>query len=546
MSPIDRPQFEENRTFNLLTSIWIVPLIALILSAWLVYQHFTSLGSEIRIDFANSGNLIAGESVIKFRDVPVGRVIRIELQKGGEGVTVVARMNKEAEPYLNRTTRFWIVKPQVDYSGVRGLDTLLHGAYIEMHAERKGKLHTTFKGLEKPYRSEEEGAYFYLSAQKIDNVYVGAAVYYRDIQVGSIDRIDLSADQQSVQITLFIKRDYVHLINMTTKFWYQDLVSVRLKGDQMVFDLAPLTSILLGGITFESKLDADYPRPDPKHIFRLYGSRSEAIPQRIGNGVEHLVPFRFRFSGEIKGLGEGTSIRYQGFRVGEINKAVIHFNPEKHTMEAETTGTIDTSAFATKEHNGTENLKRAVREGLHAELKSDNPLISKLYINLTYADDVNTTAHTLKRVGDVFEFPTKRMVNKAVLSHLDSLLVSLTALSDENRKPLHDLLVKLKESAEHLNTLMAKPSFQNMTDDLNSTMGDLKGWMGKGGGLDKAMKELEDTLEATRKMMKGYDANSLFGRKLEAMLKEVGKTSEETKRFIERLNKKPNALIFGD
>jgi len=122
----------------------------------------------------------------------------------------------------------------------------------------------------------------------------------------------------------------------------------------------------------------------------------------------------------------------------------------------------------------------------------------------------------------------------------------LTALSDENRKPLHDLLVKLKESAEHLNTLMAKPSFQNMTDDLNSTMGDLKGWMGKGGGLDKAMKELEDTLEATRKMMKGYDANSLFGRKLEAMLKEVGKTSEETKRFIERLNKKPNALIFGD
>jgi len=543
---IDRPQFEENRTFNLFTSIWIVPLIALIVSAWLVYQHFASLGSEIRIDFANSGNLIAGESVIKFRNIPVGRVIRIELQEGGDGVTVVARMNKEAEPYLNRTTRFWIVKPQVDYSGVRGLDTILHGAYIVMHAERKGKLHTEFKGSEKPIRTKDEGELFYLDAPKVDNVYVGAAVYYHDIQVGSIDRIDLSPDQQSVKITIFIKKAYTHLVNVTSKFWYQDLFSIRMNGDTVGFDLAPLTSILLGGISFESKLDGDYPKPDPQHLFHLYGSRSEAIPQRIGIGVEQPTQFRFRFSGRISGLGEGTSIRYQGFKVGEINEATIRFNPKEHTMEAETIGTIDTSVFATSEKNGMTNLKQAIREGLHAELKSDNPLISTLYIHLTYAKDANVTAKALREEKGMLVFPTKLMVNKAVLSHLDSLLVSLTALTDDNRKPLHDLLLKLKTSAEHLNTLMAKPSFQNLTDDLNSTLGNLQGWMGKDGGIDKALKELEDTLKATRKIMKGYDANSLFGRKLEAMLKEVGKTSEETKRFIERLNKKPNALIFGD
>ncbi len=546
MQPVDPPEFEENRSFNLLTSIWIVPLIALIISAWLVYQHFANLGSEIRIDFASSGGLIAGESVIKFRDVPVGKIMRIELQKGGEGVTVIARMNKEAEPYLNKTTRFWLVKPKVDYSGIRGLETILHGSYVTMYSERRGKLKTDFVGAERPYRNKDAGKYYYLNTRKINNVYVGAAVYYRDIQVGSIDRIDLSADRQSVMITLFIKKKYIKLVNITSKFWYQDLLSLNVKGDKISFDLAPMTSLILGGISFESKIDNDYPPPDPKHVFRLYGSRSEALPQRIGEGVEHLKSFRFRFSGEINGLGEGTGIRYQGFKVGEIATANIHFNPKNHTMEAEAIGVIDTSAFATKERNGTANLMDAVREGLHAELKSDNPLISTLYINLIYSKETNATVMSVKRRNGLIDFPTKRMVNKAILSRLDALLVSLTALSDDNRQPLHDLLLKLKTSAEHLNTLMAKPSFQNLTDELNSTMGNLNGLMGEKGGIDAALKELQKTLRTTKRVMRGYSSGSLFGKKLEAMLKEVGQTSEETKRLIEKLNKKPNALIFGD
>jgi paraquat-inducible protein B len=546
MSPTQTPEFESNRTFNLVTSIWIVPLIALLITGWMVYQHFSQLGSEIRINFPSSDGLIPGESVIKFRDVSVGKIVRIELQEGGDGVTVVARMNKEAEPHLNKSTHFWIVSPQVDYSGVRGLDTLLHGAYITMYALRKGKLVTEFTGSDKPYRDQDEGSYFHLQSRKVGNVHVGAAVYYHNLRAGNIDKVDLGSDKRSTEITVFIQKKFVNLINVTTKFWHQDLVAISMEGGQIALDLAPITSVLLGSISFESKLDKPYPKPSQNHFFRLFNKHRDAVREKIGGNLEHYKRFHFVFSGEISGLLEGAPIRYQGFKVGEIDKAPIRYNSTTRTMEADVIGLIDTSIFEDQEHNGSVNLQAAACKGLHAELKSNNPLIESLYIDLNYEQEENATKQCLVFHEGVIDFPTKKVVNNAILSRLDHLLVSLTSLADENRVPLHDLLTQLKASAEHLNTLMAKPSFQSLTDDVNKTLESFSGLMGKSGGIDQALEELQKTLRTTKRVMRGYSSGSLFGKKLEAMLKEVGQTSEETKRLIEKLNKKPNALIFGD
>jgi paraquat-inducible protein B len=546
MRPVLTPELESNRTFNLVTSIWIVPLIALLITGWMIYQHFSQLGSEIRINFSSSGGLIPGESVIKFRDVSIGKIVRIGLQEGGDGVTVTARMNKESEAYLNKSTRFWIVTPQVDSSGVRGLDTLLHGAYITMSAPRKGELVTEFFGLEEAYRGQEEGTYFHLKSRKVGNVHVGAAVYYHNLRVGNIDKVDLGSDKRTSEITVFIRKKFVDLVNITTKFWHQDLMAVSMESGQIALDLAPLTSVLLGSISFESQFDKPYPKPSQNHSFRLFNKHRDAVRKKIGSSLEHFVRFRFAFSGTISGLLEGAPIRYQGFKVGEVDKVPIHYNNRTRAMESDVIGLIDTSIFWNKDHNGSVNLKEATCKGLQAELKSNNPLMESLYIDLNYGQDGNATKQCLVAHGGVIDFPTKKVVNNSILPHLDHLLASFTSLADENRVPLRDMLIQLKASAEHLNTLMAKPSFQSLTDDLNKTLGSLSGLMGKSGGIDQALEELQKTLRTTKRIMRGYSSGSLFGKKLEAMLKEVGQTSEETKRLIEKLNKKPNALIFGE
>jgi paraquat-inducible protein B len=550
VTPIDEPDIYNNRTFNFLTSIWIVPVIALIVSGWLVYQHFTSLGSEITIDFPNSDGLIPGESVIKFRDVAVGKITRITLQEGGDGVRIYARMNKEAEPYLNASTHFWIVSPQVDYSGVRGLDTLIHGAYIAMSSERKGKLVTEFVGSDKPWRNPNEGRLFHLRTRSAGNIHVGAPVYYRSLRAGVIENIALSPDKQATDITIFIHRDYADLVNETTKFWHQDLVALRMEGGEIALDLAPITSVLLGSIRFESKLDRPYPSVSGDHVFELYDKRSEAMDQRPASTGHKAMRFAFDFRGNVSRLQVGAPIRYEGFKIGSVVQVNIRYDAKHRTMAMRAVGSIDVALFDSPEHNGSENLVRAVRRGLHAEVVSDNILLESLAIDLTYADETNTTVLKQKSWtiagSEPILFPTRQEVQNEMLSRFNRLVDEWSSLARNNSEPLHRALVSLHKALENINKLTSRPSFQKLTDDLNVTMDKFSGLMGEGGGLDKAIRELESTLKTTKRVMRGYSNSSLFGKKLDAMLKEIGQTTEETKRLIEKLNKKPNALIFGD
>ncbi len=64
--------------------------------------------------------------------------------------------------------------------------------------------------------------------------------------------------------------------------------------------------------------------------------------------------------------------------------------------------------------------------------------------------------------------------------------------------------------------------------------------------INKAIGELNRTLRTTKKVLRGYRSNSLFGKRVTEMLKEINRNSEESKRLLRKLNKKPNALILGN
>jgi paraquat-inducible protein B len=60
------------------------------------------------------------------------------------------------------------------------------------------------------------------------------------------------------------------------------------------------------------------------------------------------------------------------------------------------------------------------------------------------------------------------------------------------------------------------------------------------------MRELTDTLHTAKKVLKGYDNNSLLTHQVSQTLKEVTETSQEMQEFLKLMNRKPNSLIFGD
>ena len=209
------PQIEESSKFNFMTSIWLVPFIAIIIAGWLAYQYFSDLGPEIRIVFPKNVGLKAGQSHIKYKDVPIGTVTKIELNTEGEGVVVIARMDKMASSYLNENSKFWIVKPEVGVSGITGLDTLLSGTYINMFTEKGITKKENFIGLAQNFRNIGDGEYFILNTHRGDSsIKVGTPIYFKNLRVGQVEHVVLALDNTSVDIIVFIDKTYTSYVQM--------------------------------------------------------------------------------------------------------------------------------------------------------------------------------------------------------------------------------------------------------------------------------------------------------------------------------------------
>ncbi|OZB18137.1 MAG: hypothetical protein B7X55_05380, partial [Rhodobacterales bacterium 34-62-10] len=66
---IDPPQ----RSFwRNLSVVWLVPVVALVVSLGIAWQTFAERGVQIQIAFTNASGVVAGETTIRYRDVVIG------------------------------------------------------------------------------------------------------------------------------------------------------------------------------------------------------------------------------------------------------------------------------------------------------------------------------------------------------------------------------------------------------------------------------------------------------------------------------------------
>ncbi len=527
--------------FNFLTSIWIVPFIAAIIALWLSYEHFSKLGPEIRIELKNSGGLVAGQSVIKFRDVPVGKVSRIEINSQKDGVVVYARINQDAKEFLNETTKFWVVKPEVDYSGVKGLDTLLSGSYIYMYAKKGKQEKEEFTGLDLPYIDINSGYYYVIESTFPVKVKVKTPVYFKGMKVGEIDNLQLDTESKNVIIVIRIYNEYGDLINSTTKFWVQSLMDLKLADNRLEMNFAPLPILLLGAIGFDSKYDKEYDKGYNK-VFQLYRSVTDAKERKVGFSRSRYKKFIFNFRGDVSSLDMDTPIKYKGFKIGVIEHLKVYYNSKLKNFEAQCFGKIDVSNFSTEKDDGFSNFKDLVKSGIIAKLKKPNFLINQSVIELE--ENSATTDLVKNRKLNAYILPTKEFKDTNLLLSLSEISKKIENLNleksvnginsviESTRVPI-EKLGKLLESAdksiENLNTIIGKKEFQNIGSDVESTL-----------------KEFQKSLKTLNRTLGTYGKDSLFKEKIESLLKELHDLTGNTNTLLFKLNKKPNSLIFGE
>lgn len=234
--------------------VWIVPVIALIIGAYLVYQEFATRGPLITITFEDGTGLEAKRTKLVSKGVIVGSVESIHLSKNLKNVVVKARLDKAMSLLAREDTRMWIVRPEISVSGVQGLDTILSGPCIEVDpgggAEKR-----VFEGLLQHPRYTQESHHYTLHTNRKLTAHPGAPVKFRNMQVGIVDSVELSTDSTEVIVKITIEEPYFRLIRKGTKFWDSGGVDMKVNLLGAQIRTGSLESILSGSIEFATPPD---------------------------------------------------------------------------------------------------------------------------------------------------------------------------------------------------------------------------------------------------------------------------------------------------
>jgi paraquat-inducible protein B len=261
--------------------IWIIPILAAVVAVGIAVNRIMKEGPTITIVFRAAEGIEAGKTFIKYKDVKIGQVTKVELSDDYTRVRVTAKIAKNAENLMVEDARFWVVEPRISLSGVSGLGTLLSGNYIGFEAGKSHKSQRKYTGLGvAPVVSDQPGREFKLTATALGSLGVGSPVYFRRIAVGQVTAFELTPDGQSINFKVFVNSPYEKYVNAETRFWNASGVDVSVGANGVNVRTESLAALIAGGVAFETPPFAAADGPAPAEAaFTLYADRTTAMKQ---------------------------------------------------------------------------------------------------------------------------------------------------------------------------------------------------------------------------------------------------------------------------
>jgi paraquat-inducible protein B len=366
--------------------VWLIPLVAAVVGAFVAWRTFSERGPEIEIAFESAEGIEAGKTQIKYKDVEVGIVEEIHLRDDLAGVHCKARMLKSFAPYLNEGTRFWVTRARVAGGQVSGLGTIFSGSYIGVDPVREGKAVRQFTGLETPpiVTTDEPGKHFVLHSHKAGSVDVGTPVYFKKIRVGEVVASELDASGEFVSIRVFVHAPHDARVNSGSRFWNASGVNVSLGAGGVEVNVESIASLLIGGIAFDTPAESTGPPAPDGSLFTLYESQA-ATRREVYHQKAHYLAY---FDQSVRGLQAGAPVEFRGIPIGEVSDVKLEFHPEKGQFRIPVMMEIEPeriSGFGMVDPaTRREGLDRLVKQGLRAQLASGNLLTGQLIVQLDF------------------------------------------------------------------------------------------------------------------------------------------------------------------
>ncbi len=536
--------------------IWIIPLVAVAIGAYLAWDTLSKEGPTITVTFDTGEGLQPGQSQLKFKEIVFGTVKSLELAPDHSHVIVTIATTSHAKPLLTDTTVFWVVKPRLFAGNISGLETLLSGSYVGMlPGATAGKPQHKFIGREDPPILTEHvpGHTFFMKAKRLGSISLGSPVYYRDISVGEVLGWDFADMAEYVTIHAFVRAPYDSYVNDQTRFWNASGLSVKLAGTGVEVQMESLKALLLGGIAFETpeqEANAKLASLDNNHVFPLFADRQTAE----NASYTTKIPLVSNFPGSVSGLARGSEVTMHGLVVGHVTDVRLAFDrandkvlaPVRYDLEPERVLGVGVHAFKTPQ----EGIGALLKQGLRATLQSASLITGQQQVALDFLPNAPPVEVTMK--DGYFVLPSAEGGGFA------GLAASATELLNKvNTLPFDQIGKDLEGLLKSTNNLVSGPQLRQALNSLAATLATTETFTRNlNTGTAPAFKqlpamtnELQKTLGNTNKLLvsldTGYGDNTKFNRDLERLLVQTNDALSSLRALTDLLARHPEALIKG-
>ena len=502
-----------------ISSIWVIPIVAMLLGVWMLVYSYRNQGPEIEIVFETAEGVEAGKTKVKMRDVEIGLVNSVRLGDDLNHVVVRAQLDKDAEPLLRDDAEFWVVRARLGASGISGIATLLSGGYIQLSAGTASASRRSYIGLEVPpvTPAGTPGLHFELTGDKAGSVSAGDPILHKGFEVGRIESATLDVKSGQMRYRGFIEARFVDLVSTSSRFWNASGFSFTATADGIDFETGSLQTLLLGGVAFGLPEGvAEGEEVEQGTSFQLYPDRASVNRRPYIVGLEYVV----RFDQSVKGLRPGAPVDYRGIPMGRVERVLLE------EMTETLGGSGDPMAVLIRIEPGrltlpdteesAERLRasivNSVAVGMRATLSTGNLLTGSKYVAL-----------------DIYrKEPSAEMGTFAGRPTIPTLATGLEGLETQ----VSDLLDKI-------NALPLDRLARSATNAVDSA-----GEFLASDGLQQLPVSLEATLAELRSVMNDVSANSELQERLGRTLIEFDHTLQSLRQLLDTLEEQPSSIIF--
>jgi paraquat-inducible protein B len=509
--------------------IWLVPIVAALVGLSLVINAWMQQGPTISISFQSAEGLDPGKTVVKYKDVVIGKVTTIRLSPDRRRVVVKVDLEKSAAGSAVSDTRFWVVRPRIGLGGVSGIDTLLSGSFIGVDVGDSKDEQTDFVGLETPpsVTHDAQGKSFILHAGDLGSLDIGSPVYFRRIQVGRVASYKLNDDGKGVTMQIFVESPYDKFVTTNSRFWNASGVDVSLGADGLKLNTQSLATVLAGGVAFQDPLGPhqNVESATENEAFTLFDTQTNAMAPP--DGEPHYI--RMRFDQPLRGLAMNAPVEFLGINIGNVVSIRMDYDEKTGNFP------IYVGAVVYPDRLGTAHEKLMAQ----ARSQGDN-------------DDMSHMMGTLVAHGLRAQAKVGNLLTGQLFISLDFLKNAPKAAYDPNARPLEIPTApgnfdKLQEQLAEIVDKIQKIPFDSIGNNLNQTLASLNKTLNQVN--NQVLPQFQDTLKGANQTLgtanNALSSDSPLQQNLSSTLQELQRMARSLRSLTDYLGTHPSSLIRG-